>query len=248
MDRDGRFILALLAGTAAVCASVRAETIQFSGYTWEVRSADLGLPGPNPWSSRNVWVDEQGSLHLRLTRQDGRWSGAEIHTQKSLGFGCYELWLRGRVDQLDQNVVFGLFNYPSPEMGPDRTHEIDIEFARWGNPALKNGNYTVWPVEAGRREAEHTFEFKLTGNDSTHRFVWGPAKIDFQSLAGHVDDDRDEFARWRFQPEAPHAAISQRPMPFYINLYCYRGRPPANGQPVELVVRAFEFTPGKPRE
>lgn len=33
-----------------------ATTLQFSGYTWEVRSGEGG-PGPNHWSAQNVWVD-----------------------------------------------------------------------------------------------------------------------------------------------------------------------------------------------
>ena len=39
--------------------------------------------------------------------------------------------------------------YPTPDVGPDGTHEIDIEFAKWGVPDAKIGNYTVWPVKRG---------------------------------------------------------------------------------------------------
>jgi hypothetical protein len=36
------------------------NTIQFSGYTWNVKNgAHLG-PGPNYWSRNNVWVDANG--------------------------------------------------------------------------------------------------------------------------------------------------------------------------------------------
>jgi hypothetical protein len=33
----------------------------------------------------------------------------------------------GRLDLLDDNVVLGLFNYPTEDVGPDGTHELDIE-------------------------------------------------------------------------------------------------------------------------
>ncbi len=236
-------IITSIASWMAAGVSCHAGTVHFSGYTWEIRPPGQGGPGPNNWNPRNVWVDKQGSLHLKLAQRDGQWSCAELYTQKSLGFGSYQFWLSGRVDQLDQNVVFGLFNYPEPEMGPDKTHEIDIEFARWGDPSLKNGNYTVWPTETRRSETEKTFEFKLSGNDSTHRFIWSSSSIHFQSLNGHSNDDGGQFTRWLFQPEAPVTVISQHAMPFHINLWCYEGHPPKNGRPVELVVRSFKFTP-----
>ena len=41
--------------------------------------------------------------------------------------------VNGRLDQLDDNVTLGLFSYPTGDVGPDGTHEIDLEFARWGD-------------------------------------------------------------------------------------------------------------------
>jgi hypothetical protein len=47
--------------------------IQFAGYDWEVRSNETALqgPGPNYFSDRdqNVWVDDLGRLHLKITRK-----------------------------------------------------------------------------------------------------------------------------------------------------------------------------------
>ena len=68
----------------------------------------------------------------------------EVLTKDRSGFGRYQFWVVGRVDRLDPNVVFGLFNYPTPDIGPDGTNEIDIEFAKWGKPEAPMGNYTVW--------------------------------------------------------------------------------------------------------
>jgi hypothetical protein len=44
----------------------------------------------------------------------------------------HQFWVFGRIDKLDPNVVFGLFGYPIANVEPDGTHEIDIEFAKWG--------------------------------------------------------------------------------------------------------------------
>ncbi len=116
----GTFSLLMALGAAS-----QGGTLSFSGYTWAVRSSGRGGPGPNYWEPNNVLVDINGYLHLRLTQRDGKWYCAELHTQERLGFGRYEFWLTGRVDKLDRNVVLGLFNYPTSDVGRDGTHEIE---------------------------------------------------------------------------------------------------------------------------
>jgi hypothetical protein len=219
------------------------DGITFSGYDWIVRPSGMGGPGPNQWDERNVWVDDRGELHLKLAARDGKWYCSEIHTRKPLGFGRYQFWVVGRLDELDPNVVFGLFNYPTRDVGPDGTHEIDIEFAQWGKKSAAAGNYTVWPARKGLKQTSNVFAFILNGDYSTHRFVWSSTSVDFQSLHGHEDDDHNQYSRWQFKPSDPVSSISQKPMPLHINLWCFKGRPPTDGKPVELVVRSFTFTP-----
>ncbi len=218
------------------------STLWFSGYQWDVRSG-TGGPGPNNWDRANVWVDAQGALHLKLANQGGTWSCAEVSTRKRLGFGRYQFQVIGRIDQLDRNVVLGLFNYPTPDVGGDGTNEIDIEFARWGDQANPIGNYTVWPARAGLAERSHTFPFALTGTFTTHRFTWNSRQIFFQSLYGHRNDNRNQFASWVYKPAAYSKYIPQKPLPVHLNLWLYRGLPPTDGQTVEVIVKRFTFTP-----
>jgi hypothetical protein len=79
-------------------------------------------------------------------------------------------------------VVLGLFNYPTMDVGPDATHEIDIEFARWGDAMNPLGNYTVWPVAKSLKQISRSFRFTLTGEQTTHRFIWTRDGVKFQSL------------------------------------------------------------------
>ena len=62
-----------------------------------------------------------------------------------LGFGTYQFKVIGRPDLFDDNVVLGLFNYTRPDVGPDATNEIDIEFAKWGGSQSQMGNWAVYP-------------------------------------------------------------------------------------------------------
>jgi hypothetical protein len=236
-------LLIIGAVVTACSASPMAKTITFAGYNWTVKSGGHIGPGPNSWDENNVWVDQHGYLHLALTYRNGQWYCSEVSMADRLGFGRYQFWVIGRIDRLDPNVVFGLFNYPPRDVGPDGTHEIDIEFAQWGKPGAPIGNYTVWPAVTGLNRAFKRFSANLDGDYTTQRFIWGPRSVTFQSLHGHRDDDAGQFAVWRYQPPDPANYIGDQPLPVLINLWLFKGAPPENRQPVELVVRSFKFTP-----
>jgi hypothetical protein len=218
----------------------RATTILFSGYQWNVRDFPGG-PGPNNWSSQNVFVDSGGDLHLQINERNKQWSCAEVSLTQSLGFGSYQFQLIGRTDQLDTNVVLGLFSYG----GPDGTNEIDIEDGRFGHPAANSGNYTVYPAQfvPNYVNTTNSFPISLNGTDTTQRFIWTGNHVTFQSLYGHYNDDTNDFASWTFQPNNPTVSIPQNAAPVHMNLWLAGGQPPTNGMPVEIVVSSFTFTP-----
>lgn len=224
--------------------SAKAQPIylSFAGYTWEVRSG-YGGPGPNYWEPANAWVDEQGHLHLRLDQQAGQWRCAEVTLTTALGFGRYQFYVEGPLDTLDPNVVLGLFDYPTPDIGPDGTNEIDIEFARWGNASNPPGNYSVWPAQDGLPYRTHPFNFALQGAYTTQRFIRQSQSVRFQSLHGHRNDNANQFTSWLFRPRDPQRRIPQAPLPVHLNLWLFQGQAPQNNQPVEIVIHAFTFTP-----
>lgn len=231
----------LLGVGASMLLAAEAKEIVFGGYAWTVRSGHGG-PGPNAWDANNVWLDGATNLHLKISHREGKWSCAEVTTRKRLGFGRYQFQTTSRLDRLDDNVVLGLFNYPTGEVGLDGTHEIDIEFARWGEARNPMGNFTVWPVERGLKQISKAFPLVLAGDDATHRFTWSRSRIVFRSLNGHRDDEREELAAWTYDPAEPARFISQQPMPVHMNLWLFQGRPPKNGQEVEVIIRHFTFT------
>ncbi|MCP6760436.1 MAG: glycoside hydrolase family 16 protein [Fischerella sp. CENA71] len=222
---------------------IEQKTIKFSGYVWEVRSGD-GDPGHNHWSSDNVWVDQDGYLHLKITQQDGIWYCAELSTTTSMGFGEYEFYIINRIDLFDPNIVFGLFNYPPASIGPDRTNETDIEISRWGNPTYPNGNFTVFPTVYETEVGNYTFNFSLNGSYTTHRFVWTSNEVHFQSFHGHGNDPQQKIdkADWLYKPENSQN-IPQQPLPIHINLWLFDGQQPTDSQSVEVIVSKFQFTP-----
>jgi hypothetical protein len=240
MNREGQLLLAGLLLTLG--CSTPAKDIEFGGYAWSVRSG-RGGPGPNAWGENNVWLDASTNLHLKISQRDGKWSCAEVTMRKRLGFGRYQFQVIGRLDQLDDNVVLGLFNYPTGDVGPDGTHEIDIEFARWGNEKNPMGNYTVWPVDKSLRQVSKPFPFTLAGDHTTHRFIWSRDALRFHSLRGHHDDGGEEIGSWTYQPDESDRHVSQQPMPLHINLWLFKGIAPKNDQEVEIIIHQFKFAP-----
>jgi hypothetical protein len=231
-------------GGGSVPSPPGASQIVFSGITFNVRSG-TGGPGPNAWSAQNVWVDGSGYLHLKIANNTGQWSTAEIYTDQAFGFGTYQYKIVGHPEALDKNVVLGLFDYPTPDVGPDGTNEIDIEFATWGGAQAEHGNFTVWPALAGNSPATHAFDATPNTGLSTHRFNWTSKQVAFQSMAGLTNKTRGMYANWTYAPADYLTLIPQSPTPLHINLWLFQGNPPSDGLETEIVISEFTFTPAR---
>lgn len=242
----GWFWILAVTAFAATDAAPAPPTLSFAGRTWRVRGGQGG-PGPNAWDPANLRVDAQGHLHLSLRKSGERWTCAEATLTERLGPGRYTFEVEGALDRLDDHVVLGLFNYPTGDVGPDATHEIDIEFARWGRPTNPIGNYTVWPVDTSLKPTSKTYELRQSGAVTTHQFDWNAKRVLYRSWSGAITNTAaPEIARWDFAPPDPERRISARPMPVHLNLWLFQGKPPKDGRELELVVRDFRFEPAPP--
>jgi hypothetical protein len=77
----------LVAGLVGIAPGApRAQSIDFGGYNWQVRSG-TGGPGPNTFAAGNVWLDAGGYLHLKIAHSHNKWTTAEVFTDAALGFG-----------------------------------------------------------------------------------------------------------------------------------------------------------------
>ena len=226
--------------TAFSAPPSQARIIQFSGYDWQVRDEEGGHPGPNNWSSDNVWLDSNGDLHLKITYSDNQWYAAEIQTVQPLGFGKYQFQLVGRVDQMDPNVVLGLFSYSDT----NSFDEVDIEYTQWGDPESTSGNWSVYSAQPDKRNAHKKYPLSLDGTYTTSQYTWSSDQILFQTLGGHQDDnDNNELASWLFDPSNAENRIPQQPMIVHINFWLNNGNPPLNGEEAEIIIHSFSFIP-----
>ncbi|SHF36488.1 glycoside hydrolase family 16 protein [Pedobacter caeni] len=229
---------------SAVIPVPGATIINFSGYSWQVKNItdlSVGGPGPNYWANSSVWVDAQGRLHLRIKRDaaTGRWNCAEVSSLQEFGYGSYVWKVEGEVDKLDKNVILGLFNYKS---GDDGHHEVDIEFARWGNAAWPNFNYTVYPAYGDpATRVFNTYELALNGTYSTYKFSRNSQKVTYKAYHGHNELEANAFYPWS-TPDSGFP-VSTEALPVHMNLWLFQGLAPSNGQEIEIIIHSFQFTP-----
>jgi hypothetical protein len=232
-------LLSLMICIMTMAWAVQAQTINWQGYTWTIKSgAGLG-PGPNNWNPTNCFVDANGYLHLLITADSNSpngWDCAELYTTAAIGFGTYQWQIESSIDAFDPWVVLGLFPY----LGPDGNNEIDVEYSRWSNPNGNNGWWTVYP-SSGTTIGQLSYKFSLTGTYTTSRFTWSSTGVQFWLMGGFqpVGTTANVISSWGYTPTRSSRNIPQKAMPLHINLWLYQGHAPSNGQPVEVIIHSF---------
>ena len=210
------------------------DRVTWSEATWSIKTSRSAVgPGPNVFSLANVSVDATGALHLRIANDGtGKWSCAEVIGPTSLGYGTYTFRLASRDDNLDPNVVLGLFTWS--DKAPYAHREIDIEFARWGSAAdPTNAQYVVQPAAT----TGHLTRFTQSATTaSTQTFEWRAGRITWQS----VDATGTTIAaRTYLGADVPRPGDER----VRLNLWLFGGSAPINGAAAEVVVSSFTFSP-----
>ncbi len=214
------------------------RTIRFSGHDWWIKDSagrHVG-PGPNLFSADNVRVIN-GKLHMRIGQVDGSWQSAEVVSAGSYGYGTYVFDVAMNTDVLDRQVVLGLFTWSDEPA--DAHRELDIEIARWGNPSNPIGQCVVQPFDT----PGHMSRFAVPAGAlrMQYEFHWSQERM--TCVARTLADDGSA------QPSLVHTHQFIQGIPraggenVRINLWLLDGRPPSNGQPVEVVVERFVFQP-----
>lgn len=209
------------------------DTIVWCGATWDVKTSPSAVgPGPNLFDTSNVSVDASGNLHLKITKNaSGTWTCAEIIGPATYGYGTYTFALASRVDTLDPNAVFGLFTWS--DRAPNAPHEIDIEFARWGNAGdPTNAQYVVQPHDVAR----HLVRFTQPADAvSLHRFTWQKGQVTWSSTGatgGYIGS-------YNYVGSDVPLTGDER---VRLNFWLVNGAAPTNGAPAEVVLSSFTFT------
>ncbi|CAN5599194.1 hypothetical protein BH10ACI4_BH10ACI4_18840 [soil metagenome] len=209
------------------------KTLRFNGFDWQVRTINGDYGGrTNEYSSENVFLDEAGALHMRITRDAGGWVCSEVHSVRSLGYGDYRLQAED-VGQLEPAIMFSMFTFlAQPTDGDYR--EMDIHITRRGEPTNKNAEFVVAPYFV----PVDFYYFDVPAGPLALQLKWFPERAEFSaSRPQKTKESPLEF--WSFNTGVPKADGAQ----IYINLCNYGNAriPPTHN--AEVVVKSFDFFP-----
>ena len=228
------------------------RTLELAGRTWAVKEApDPVGPGPNRFSflKDDVFVDKAGALHIILRFHDGAWWSTEVILLDDLGFGTYSFTTASRLDILDANVTFGAFLWDAfgdeQEVPGSPNREFDSEDSRWGNPAdATNAQFVVQPFDVCENLSRYTIPDLGLDQDLQRSFTWTQCQISFVawSRTGLIH----EFV-YLHDPASDRFVPSEGRARFRFNLWLNNPQAgPADGQPIEVIITDFSFSPGEP--
>ena len=207
-------------------------TLAWSGYTWTVR-AGSGNPGPCNWAPANVVVDTLGHLHLKITHTSRTWHCAEINSQATMGYGTYVFTVLSDLRHFDPSVVLGMFTY-DPMGSSVGNSEIDIEVSKWAVPNnLNDVEYSIQPTISDPTHRQKALP--LGGPPYFAKFVWARDHVTFSV----TDASGNTHGFVGTNLPAPPAETTQTD----INLWLVNGKAPARGEPVEVILTSFRYTP-----
>ena len=221
--------------------TVPTNFIRFANRDWIVLDQPSS-PGENYYSTNCVSVDTNGWLHMEVKKIGGVWHCPFLETTQSLGFGEYRWYVGNALERIDSNLVVGLFNYAQESVFNTNQIEVDIEVSH-AFPGTQTNClvYTVQPYTIPGNSYSHPLE---TTNDlTTHRFMWRPDRVDWQSYYGHTPEPLDDshfIAAWRFEGRGIPIETNEVA---YMNLWLFYTNAPVNTQAVEMIIRDFLFTP-----
>jgi hypothetical protein len=228
--------VAVTEGSGSQPAQRTPKTVEFSGYTWEVRQAPSNRGGNNEYEAENVSVDAQGLLHLKIARRGDQWTCAEVKLTRSLGYGTYSFVARD-ITNLDPAATFSMFTWD--DLGADQNHRgIDVEIGRWGVVANKNAQYLIQPYYV----PANVFRFAAPAGRLTHAFRWQPGLVSFSTLRAPATPGGRAAA-----PLSTHDFVAGVPAAggetVRINLYVFRDAPVPIARETEVVLEKFEYLP-----
>jgi len=225
----GGSILATTVTKASTEPAPLPQLVDFSGYQWMVRSSPDDRGGDLcDYEPSNVWVDDNGYLHLLMGQEEGRWHCAGVALTTSLGYGTYKFVV---ADSAHLPVSAVLSMYTRDLDGA----EMDIELSRWGKIQNRNADYVVQPYYV----PENTTHFEVPAGPITHILRWEPGSAGFKSLVGSPATRQPIVSEHVFKSGVPVPAKEKLHLAFYDFQHSKSGLQ----HPVEIVVQKFEYLP-----
>src|SRR6266849_2261414 len=176
---NGVVALAVVNGEGAAPVLPSPKILNFSGYEWTTSTGPIFHAGSrNFFDPANVWTDERGAVHLRISGSPGKWTAAGLKLTRSLRYGTYGFQVRD-VSHLEASALLTITPWDGVGTESNR-RELDVELGRWGFLDTTNANYVVQPYYV----PANLVAFRVPPGLYTHSFRWEPGKVTFSTVAG----------------------------------------------------------------
>src|SRR5260370_12608747 len=128
---NGVMALAVVNGEGPAPVLPSPKILNFSVYERTPGTGPIFRAGSrNFFDPANVWTDERGALHLRISGSPGRWTAADLKLTRSLGYGTYRFQLRD-VSHLEPSSLLTLITWAGVRTETTR-RELDLDLCRFG--------------------------------------------------------------------------------------------------------------------
>ena len=227
--------VAVVKGEGQVSSLPPSKTLHFSGYDWTVRTGGSYRGGSYvPFVPENAWTDDNGALHLRLSRRKSDWGCAEVRLTRSLGYGTYRFTVRD-TSHMEPEAVLTLFTWDGVGT-EDNRRELDVEISRWGFQDNDNAQYVVQPYYIPL----NIIRFTVPAGVLTHSIRWEPGQATFRTTAGADNARKQRVIHEHVFTAGVPAAGGEN---VRINLYAFlKGQVPLE-RDSEIVIDKFEYLP-----
>jgi hypothetical protein len=231
----GLVALAVVNGEGPAPVLPSPKILTFSGYEWTTSTGPIFHAGSrNFFDPANVFTDERGALHLRISGSPGKWSGAELKLTRSLGHGTYRFQVRD-VSHLEPSALLTLITWDG--VGTESTrHELDVELGRWGQLENTNVNYVVQPYYV----PANVVAFRVPPGLHTYSFRWESEKVTFSTITGSSNTGGGRVIN-------EHVFTSGVPIPgdesVRMALYVFHQGPIPLKNENEVIIDKFEYLP-----
>jgi hypothetical protein len=232
---NGVVALAVVNGEGPAPVLPSPKILNFSGYEWTTSAGPIFRAGSRSFfDPANVWTDERGALHLRISGSPGKWAAAEVKLTRSLGYGTYRFQLRD-VSHLEPSALLTLITWDG--VGTESTRrELDVELGRWGYLENTNVNYVVQPYYV----PANFVAFRVPPGLYTHSFRWEPGKVTFSTVAGSANTTGGRVVNQHVFTSGVPSAEGES---IRIGLYVFhQGKIPLKNEN-EVIIDKFEYLP-----
>jgi hypothetical protein len=219
------------------------RVLHWSGHTWLIYPEDQDGPEQVPLSNstKAVYVDSKGRLHLKITKVNGVWRSVELQSLDPVSYGTFRMTVATKTALFDPYTVLSMFVYrPGSKQ---HTNEIDIEDSRFPH-LLKPPNNAQFVVQPYYTHG-NLFPYEVTPDDDHlyQQFSWLPGTpgngiAKFETRAGTTASS-PVIAKWQYQG---YAVPTPYNMHLYLILWMNQNKAPVNGTH-SAIIDSYSYEP-----